>query len=152
MNNIVSVLDENQKRNKWRFGKIEKLIAGRNGIIRGAEVKVAEQNKKPTVLMRPLQKLLPLEMNENKIRPSSNPRMEKTNALSKQIQEDENKKDNDVNSDELFPRSPKNLKQSDTEPLIHGDANKNRPSSKCSAAIDADWRRRALNQFDDGDD
>ena len=54
----------------------------------------------------------------------------------------------------------KNLKQSDTEPLDHGDGNEdmndqskcNKRLSKRSAAIDAVWRRRALNQFDDGRD
>ena len=51
VNDIITVLDENQKRNKWPLGKIEKLITGKDGIIRGAEVKVAEQNKKPTVIM-----------------------------------------------------------------------------------------------------
>ena len=68
VNEIVTALDENQNRNKWRFEKIEKLIAGKNGITRGAEVKVTEQNKKPAVIMRPLQKLYLLEMNENEIR------------------------------------------------------------------------------------
>ena len=97
-------------------------------------------------------------MKENEIRSSSFSRMKKSDQtndkLSKQIQED--KKDND----ELFPRSPKNMKQSDMELLNHGDENKsvndqsncNWRLSKCSAAIDADWRRRELNQFDDGDD
>ena len=51
VNDIITVLDENQKKNKWRLGKIEKLITGKDGIIRGAEVKVAEPNKKPVVIM-----------------------------------------------------------------------------------------------------
>ena len=41
------------------------------------------------------------------------------------MQKDEKKDGNDVNNDDLFPRSPKNLKQSDTEPLNHGDRNEN---------------------------
>ena len=65
-----------------------------------------------------------------------------------------------VNNDELFPRSPKNLKQIDKELLNHNDGNENvndeskcnRQLSKCSAATDADWRRLALNRFDNGDD
>ena len=52
----------------------------------------------------------------------------------------------------------KNLKKSDTEPLNHGDQNENvndqpkydRRLSKRSAPVDADWRRRASNQFIDG--
>ena len=98
-------------------------------------------------------------MKENEIRSSFNSRTKKSDQtndkLSNQIQEDD-KKDND----ELFPRSQKNLKQSDMELLNHGDGNKNvndqsncnMRSSKRSAAIDADWRRRELNQFNDGDD
>ena len=75
------------------------IRTGKDGIVRGAEVKVAEQNKKLTVLMWPLQRLFPLEMNENEIRPPSNLRMKKIDALSKQIQEDEKKGDNGINDD-----------------------------------------------------
>ena len=101
-----------------------RIIKGRKGrIIKGAELKIAEQNKKPTVVMRPLWKLFSVEMKENEIR------MKETNEtngeLAKQIQENEKKKNNDVNNDELFPRFPKTLKQSDTEPLDRGDLNEN---------------------------
>ena len=104
-----------------------KLIAGQDGTIRGTEVKAADQNKKHRVIMRSLQKLFPLEMKENDIRPFPNPRMKKTNEknddLSKQIKEDEEKKENNyVKNDELSSRSSKNLKQSDMEHLNHGDA------------------------------
>ena len=134
VNDIITILDE--KRNKWRLGKIEKLTAGKGTIIRRAEVKVAKQNKKPTVIMRSLQKLFPLEMNKNETRPSSNPKMKKTDALSKQIQKNEKKEDNDVNNNELFQRSPKNLKQSDMEPLNHGDGNENvNDRSKCNRPL-----------------
>ena len=40
VNDIITILDE--KRSKWRLGKIEKLTAGKGTIIRGAEVKVAK--------------------------------------------------------------------------------------------------------------
>ena len=135
----------------------------KNRIIRGAELKVAEQNKKTTVIMRPLQKLFSLDMKENEIRLSTNPKMkemdEKNDDLSKQIQEDEKKENNGINNDELLPRSPENLKQSDTEPINQGDGNENvnngskfnRRLSKYSAAINTDWRRRALNRCYDGD-
>ena len=54
----------------------------------------------------------------------------------------------------------KKLKQSDTEPLNHGDGNENvndqsicnRQLPRRSAAIDADWRRCVLNQSDNGND
>lgn len=41
-------------------------------MVREAEVKAAQQNKKSTVIMRLLQKLFPLEIKENEIRLSSN--------------------------------------------------------------------------------
>ena len=83
--------------------------------------------------MRPLQKLFLLEMKENEIRPSSNPRMKKTDEtndeLSKQIQVDEEKKEaNGANNDESFTRFPKNMKQSNAETLNHGDRNDNEGS------------------------
>ena len=69
-------------------------------------------------------------------------------------------KNKDVNNDELFRRSPKNLEQSDTESFNHGEGNEsmndwskyNRQLSKFSAAIDADRKQRAINRFDDDDD
>ena len=45
VNDIITILDENQKRNKWQLGNIEKLKTGKDGIIRAAEVKVAEQKQ-----------------------------------------------------------------------------------------------------------
>ena len=41
MNDIVTALDENQKRYKWQLGKTEKLIVGKDRTIRGEEAKVA---------------------------------------------------------------------------------------------------------------
>ena len=84
---------------------------------------------------------------------SSNPRMKETDdtndKLSKQIQDEENKENNDVNNGKLLARSPQNLQESDTESHIHSNGNENvNDWSKCngqllkrSAAIDADWRR-----------
>ena len=76
------------------------------------ELKVAEQNKKPTVIMRPLHKFFPVEMKENETRPLSNPSEKKTDetndALAKQIQKDG--EDNYVKNDELLPRCPKKSK------------------------------------------
>ena len=84
---------------------------------------------------------------------SSNPRMKETDdtndKLSKQIQDEENKENNDVNNGKLLARSPQNLQESDTESHNHSNGNENvNDWSKCngqllkrSAAIHADWRR-----------
>ena len=83
---VTTVLDKNQKQNKWQLGKLERLITGKDGTVTGV-VKLAEQRKET------LKKIFPLEMEESEIKPSSNPRMKKTDEangeLPKQIQEDE---------------------------------------------------------------
>lgn len=60
---LVMVHDENQPRAFWRIAKIEKLITGRDGKIRGATVKVSSRNGRVTALQRPISLLYPLEIN-----------------------------------------------------------------------------------------
>ena len=57
---IVLVQDDNLKRTLWRLGKIEELISGKDGTVRGAKVSVMSRNKLD-YLSRPVQKLHPLE-------------------------------------------------------------------------------------------
>ena len=79
---IVVVHDE-RKRHLWRLGKIEGLISGKDGNVRGAKLRVSETGKRPTVLERPLQKLFPLEMRDtHKIPDNPTP---KSVALSKRF-------------------------------------------------------------------
>ena len=54
---VVLIEDDGVKRNKWRLGRIEKIVIGRDGVIRGAEVKTSKG-----IISRPLQKLYPLEV------------------------------------------------------------------------------------------
>ena len=64
---IVLISDESRKRGFWKMGSVEEQIIGRDGIVRGAKVRVAGTGK-PEYLNRPLQKLYPLELsvgNEN---------------------------------------------------------------------------------------
>lgn len=58
---VVLVKEDNIKRNQWKMGLIENLIRGKDGIVRGATVRVCSKGKKE-VLNRPLQKLFPLEL------------------------------------------------------------------------------------------
>ena len=50
---IVVVHDESQSRALWRLGKVERLINGADGNVRG---------KQPMTLRRPMQLLYPLEV------------------------------------------------------------------------------------------
>ena len=64
MGDIVLVQDETLKRGKWKLGKIERLILGRDQEIRGASVKVIT-NDNALSINRPVQKLFPLEVSSN---------------------------------------------------------------------------------------
>ena len=58
---VVLIHEEGVKRNKWKLGKIEEVIAGADGIVRGANVKTCHKGKIGHI-KRPLQKLYPLEI------------------------------------------------------------------------------------------
>ena len=47
---------------KWRLGKIEILIVGKDGVARGALVRVEDKAKRSIVIERPVQKLYSLEI------------------------------------------------------------------------------------------
>ena len=49
------------KRNVWRKGKVENLIEGKDGEVRGALLKVMNAGK-VSFIRRPLQKLIPFEV------------------------------------------------------------------------------------------
>ena len=42
---IVLVFGENMKRGLWKMGKVEELIAGKDGVVRGAKVRVISKGK-----------------------------------------------------------------------------------------------------------
>ena len=57
---VVVVHDEGLPRELWKLGKIQKIIVGRHGKIRGATVKVALRNRQHSLLRRQIQLLLPI--------------------------------------------------------------------------------------------
>lgn len=62
---IVIVKSDLKKRTFWKLGKIEELLPGRDGQIRSAKVKVAGKGeRKPQVLRRVIQDLIPVEVSE----------------------------------------------------------------------------------------
>lgn len=56
------VHSEKLPRSFWKLGKVEKVIPGRDGLIRGALVRVASRGRQAIHLYHPIQLLLPLEM------------------------------------------------------------------------------------------
>ena len=63
---VVIIHDENLPRSCWKMGKVLSLIAGKDGFVRGAKLKVISNKGIPNVVERPLQKLFPLEVSEAK--------------------------------------------------------------------------------------
>jgi len=59
---VVIVHDENQPRGKWRIGKVESLVTGSDGCVRGAVVRVKSKRGRTSTLRRPVQRLYPLEV------------------------------------------------------------------------------------------
>ena len=61
---IVVVHDEDNSRGFWKFAKVEKLLTGRDGLVREAILRVSSRNGRATILQRPLQLLYPLEVSQ----------------------------------------------------------------------------------------
>ena len=61
-NDILIVYEENRAHSIWRLGKIMTIVRAKNGNVRRATVRVAEQGKKPTSFQRPSQKLYPIKI------------------------------------------------------------------------------------------
>ena len=60
---IVVLRNDGTKRSFWKLGKIVKLFTGADGHTRGAKVEVSTGKEGKTFLNRPLQHLVPLEVN-----------------------------------------------------------------------------------------
>ena len=70
-NDIVLISEDNVKRNEWRRGRVNKLLTGKDGQVRGAELVVV--NKQGTgILRRPINKLFPFEYSQPITRSSDN--------------------------------------------------------------------------------
>ena len=59
---IVIVHHDSKARGFWRLGRVEKTIPGRDGEVRGAVVRVGGRN--PKTIRRPVQRLYPVEFND----------------------------------------------------------------------------------------
>ena len=61
---VVVVHDENLPRGLWRLGRVEELMTGTDGKVRSVALKVTKRGTNPSTIRRPIQRLYPLEFNE----------------------------------------------------------------------------------------
>ena len=59
---MVVVHDEERPRGFWRLAKVEHLITGADGLVRGATIRVKPKSRRSSTLRRPIQLLYPLEI------------------------------------------------------------------------------------------
>ncbi|KAK3750791.1 hypothetical protein QZH41_006585 [Actinostola sp. cb2023] len=59
---IVHIQEKPRPRLQWRMGKVERLLPGRDNVVRAAEVITLDKSKRIIRVKRPLQKLYPLEV------------------------------------------------------------------------------------------
>lgn len=62
---IVILKNENTSRMYWKLARVENLLRSKDKIVRSAEVRVlSNDNKRTVVLRRPIQHLIPLEVQD----------------------------------------------------------------------------------------
>ena len=61
LGDVVLIKDDSFKRNPWKKGKVDQLIHGEDGHVRGAVLKVNTSGR-ASYIRRPVQKLIPLEV------------------------------------------------------------------------------------------
>ena len=59
--------DEPTPRTQWRMGRVLQLVKGRDGKVRGAKLKVLSKAWKPSSVHRPVQRLIPFEIQQKSV-------------------------------------------------------------------------------------
>ena len=70
LGDVVLIKDDSFKRNAWKKGKVDQLIRGEDGNVRGAVLKVNTSGR-ASYIRRPVQKLIPLEVQKERIDPTA---------------------------------------------------------------------------------
>ena len=92
---VVLIKDDSFKRNFWKKGRVEQLVAGKDGSVRGAVLKVNTSGRN-SFIRRPVQKLVPLEVQRDRTiaeLSSANRSSASTNAATKSPATDHSEKD-----------------------------------------------------------
>ena len=85
---IVIVKSDTTKRIFWKLGRVKELLAGKDGRVRAAKVRVGERGeRKPIIIRRVIQHLVPLEVHSSDVLENSTD--EVTNAPMENVQDGE---------------------------------------------------------------
>ena len=69
---VVIIHTEDLPRSLWKMGRVEELIRGKDGVVRGASIRVQAKETRSKLLRRPIQKLYPVELANGMQSSSSN--------------------------------------------------------------------------------
>ena len=61
---VVTIYENRVPRHRWRLGRVEKLLRGKDGAVRSAVVRVTQKGQRSTTIKRQLRKLFPVELTE----------------------------------------------------------------------------------------
>lgn len=61
---IVTIFEDKLPRQRWRIGRVEKLLTSKDGQTRSAVVRVSKEGQKSAVIRRPIRRLYPVELAE----------------------------------------------------------------------------------------
>ena len=108
---LVCVQEEGVKRGKWKLGKVNEVIKGKDGVIRGANIEVITKGGNKGLVTRPIQKLSPLEFSNYKAHYPSQKKEQIEQSIdtdgqlneSKSDEPDEVKKNAEEEVNELLP-------------------------------------------------
>ena len=128
--NVALIRDDDPvPRGKWSMGRILRLVKGPDGHVRGAQLAVLSNFGKRTTVFRPLQKLIPFEIEENYAANESG-------GTTDESQLDELAQEHECSEDENTSEE-------------HTDVNEDKSGTRCKrkAAIEGEKLRRFCEQY-----
>ena len=57
---VVALTDENAPRNTWKLARVVDVYPSQDGLVRSVKLRVASKDSDPTILDRPINKLVPI--------------------------------------------------------------------------------------------
>ena len=126
---VVLIRDDSFKRMEWKRGKVEELISGDDKKVRGALLKV-HHNGKTSYIKRPLQRIVPLEVQKEKIMNSENEIINNDSNNNNDDDDDNEKILDEVNATSDAQYLNNDINNTDNNNIDYGDSNNSVKSTK----------------------